>query len=174
GSASIGSEFLAFNVYDEQGPSNRLAVANLAGFDPAATATGSCSKRTSTFQALPTGGPGGPVLSSAIPESPRSAGKLDALSTALLSNPTWIASTNHATTLAGNNIPYFPTPSANGGSNAAGSVGGFVLPIPPLPSLPGVELYFWSLNVDPTNAFLDPIAGEGHKLTNGYPVLLFP
>ncbi|MFG0315882.1 MAG: hypothetical protein ACF8XB_01315 [Planctomycetota bacterium JB042] len=174
GSASIGSEFLAFNVYDEQGPSNRLAVANLAGFDPAATATGTCSNRSATFQRLPTGGPGGPVLDHGIPTLPRSVGKFDAVAVSLLWNLLWISSTNHATIPGGNNIPYFPAAAPNGGSNAGGNAGGFPLPLPPHPSLPGTEIFFWNFNVDPTNTFLEPTAAGGHKLTNGYPVLLFP
>ena len=174
GSASIGSEFLAFNVYDENGPSNRLAVANIKGFDPAATATGTCSNRTSTFVPLATGGPGGPVLSNVIPELPRSVGQFDALANLLLSHPVWLASTNHATTPGGNNIPYFPAAALNGGSNAGGNVGGFALPLPALPTLPGIELFFWNLNIDPTNSFNAPNSGQGHKLTNGYSALLFP
>lgn len=174
GSASIGSEFLAFNVYDEEGPSNRLAIANIPGFDPTAQATGTCNNRNPNYIAFPTGGPGGPVLFGGVPEMPRSVGKIDTLATVLLGNGIWIASTNHGTIAGGNNLPYFPQAAANGGSNAGGNVGGFPIPIPPFPTLPGIELFFWNFNVDPTNSFLDPAAGGGHKLTNGYPILFFP
>jgi len=165
------TEFLAFNIYDENGPSPRLAGVNCAGFN---TAGPGCSKRVSSFFKFPTGGPGGPVLNTSMPEMPRSVGKIDTCTTAAWSSPIWMASTNHVTAPGANNVPYVTTPALNGGSNAGGNVGGFVLPIATWTGLPGMELFFWSLNLDPANAFLDSGAANGHKLTNGYPVLFFP
>ena len=171
GSGSIGSEFIGFNVYDENGASNRLAVANIPGFDPTGA---TCNNRSSNFIPFASGGAGGPVVNGSIPEMPRSVGQLDTLANILLGNGIWLASTNHATIAGGNNIPYFPTAALNGGSNAGGNVGGFAIPIPPFPTLPGIELFCWNFNVDPTNSFLDYGASSGHKNTNGYGLLFFP
>jgi hypothetical protein len=172
GSASIGSEFIGFNIYDENGASNRLGVLNAWGFS---TAGATCNNRaSSTFIKLPTGGPGGGVVLGAIPEKPRSVGQFDVLANALLANGIWIASTNHATAAGANNLPYFPAAAINGGSNAGGNVGGFPIPIPPFPTLPGIELFAWNFNVNPGNTFLDYGAAGGHKNTNGYSMLFFP
>ncbi|MFG0319584.1 MAG: hypothetical protein ACF8XB_20095 [Planctomycetota bacterium JB042] len=177
GMASLGSEILGFAVYDEidalyGGPlgSWQLVCANLWGAE--LTGQPTCSRRVSTFTTFPTGGPGGPVLDAGLPEMPRSVGKCDTLCATLHSNIIWIAATNFRTPLGGLNCPYFPVPAANSGST--GNNGGFAVPVPPFPPLVGLQLYFWSLNVDPTDTFLHPGADGGHHLTNGYDVLFFP
>ncbi len=172
---SLGQEFLGIAVYDDNnqtGGSYRLAVANVMGLDP--THAGNCSTRSGTFVPLPTGGPGGPVLATTIPEMPRSVGRFDVLANALLGNAIWIASTNHSTASGSLNIPWYPSPAGVSGSNGSGSNGGFMIPLPPLPAFPGLQLYFWNWNVDPSNSFLDPTAANGHSLTNGYDVMFFP
>lgn len=51
-----------------------LTTVNCAGIN---TSGAGCSKRVSTFFPFPTGGPGGPVLVTWMPEMPRSVGKID-------------------------------------------------------------------------------------------------
>ncbi len=172
--AGIGSEFLGFAIYDEQSVAGRfhLVVANAMGLQLPVAPT--CSRSGSGFLSLPTGGPGGPVFSTLVPEQPRSVGKFDALSNLLLGNPLWLASTNFSSSPGSLNVPWFPSPAGNSGSNASGANGGFVIPLPPLPSMVGKQLFLWGLSVDPSNAFLDLTANDGHSLTNGFDVLFFP
>ncbi len=169
---TLGSEFLGFAVYDEASASGspRLATANCGGLDLAGP---TCSDRSATFQALG-GGPGGPVLSTAIPEMPRSVGVIDSCTNALLASAIWIASTNVSTAQGAMNLPWFPVAAGTSGSNASGLSGGFVLPIPPLGILVGAQLWFWSWPVDPTNSYLDVNVNNGHSNTNTYDVLFFP
>lgn len=174
--ANIGSEFLGFNVYDEAsaatGGSNRIVLINVWGID---TAGATCNTRSATFVEFPTGGPGGPVLVPFLPTQPRSVGKIDTLTLQMLANPTWVASTGFSTAPGGNNIPFFPAPAANGGSNAGGNVGGFPLAIPTgAAHLIGTHVFCWSIAVDPTQSFLVPGLNAGHSSTNGYDILFFP
>ncbi len=164
---------LGLAVYDEASltGTSRLGAANCMGFNLAGA---TCDDRSPTFVSLSAGGPGGPVLGAAIPEMPRSVGKIDACTNALLGNPTWVAATNHNTFPGALTVPWFPFPAGNSGSNASGVNGGFTLPIPPLTVLIGAQLYFWSWPVDPTNSFLDFNVNGGHSNTNGYDVIFFP
>jgi hypothetical protein len=174
--SGVGTETLGMAVYDMNniyGGAFRLGVANIMGLNtPVGTPT--CDSRAPTFVVLPLGGAGGPVLAGAILEKPRSVGKIDTLATALLANGVWIASTNHSTAPGSMNIPWFPAVAGISGSNATGSNGGFVIPIPPFPTLPGIQLLFWNWAVDGTNTFLDHGGNGGHSLTNGYPSQFFP
>ncbi len=169
--AGLGSEFLGVAVYDALGfGSPRLAALNLWGLDVLGSAT--CSRSSPTFLSL--FGPGGPVLVPSLPEMPRSVGKLDPLANVLLSNAIWQLSTNHTTFPGALNVPWFPSPAGNSGSNGTGINGGFVIPLPPLASLVGIQIYLWSWPTDPSNSFLDFGVNGGHSNTNGYDVLFFP
>lgn len=178
GSANLGSEFLGFNIYDEQGGSRCFNLVNAMGVDLLPGGGSGCNTRAATFFPLPAGGPAVTptlVLSNAIPEAPRSVGKFDALANLLLGQGFWILTNNHGKIAGGNNQPYFPAAAAHGGSNAGGNVGGAVInPIPQLPTLPGIQLFAWSFNVDPTNSFLFFTENAGHSNTNGYDFLFFP
>ncbi len=169
--AGLGAEFLGVAIYDEANVgSGRLAALNCAGFSLAGA---TCDNRSATFLQF-TGGPGGPVLSGAIPEMPRSSGKIDGCTNVVLGNAIWVLSTNHNTAPGSMNIPWFPAAAGTSGSNGTGLNGGFVIPIPPLAVLIGVELWFWDWPTDPTNSFLDFTVNNGHSNTNTYDVLFFP
>lgn len=168
--AALGSENLGFLTYDSDHPaggSGRYVLGNVVGFR-------SCFNTTLT---LPTGGPGGPVFSFAIPQAPRLAGKFDALSTALANlGPTWVAISGHDTAVGAVNVPWYPTPSA-GAAGAVGVTGGFAVLVPPLPTLPGIELLWYSTPLNAPvaiAAFLDPLVNNGHSNTGTYPLQFHP
>jgi hypothetical protein len=168
--AALGSESLGFLTYDSDHPAGgcgRYVLGNVVGFR-------SCFN---TAVALPTGGPGGPVLSSAIPQQPRLAGKFDALSAALANlGPTWVAISGHDTVVGGVNVPWFPTASL-GAAGATGVTGGFAVLVPPFPTLPGIELMWYSVPLNApvaTASFLDPIVNNGHSNSGTYPVQFHP
>ncbi|MBI4878502.1 MAG: hypothetical protein HY812_02425 [Planctomycetes bacterium] len=177
GPAGLG-DFLGFAVYDDPnfyGGTGRLACGNIWGYD--LTAAGTCVNRASnpSFIFFPTGGPGGPVLSGIWPQMPRCVGKIDTLFTALLANSIWVMSTNHSTAPGAMNIPWWPGSfGQNSGSNASGLSGGFPIPVPQLPVLIGLDLFFWDWATDGSNSFLDHNQNKGHALSNGYYVLFFP
>jgi hypothetical protein len=166
----LGSEVLGFLTYDSDHPaggSGRYVLGNVVGFR-------SCFN---TSLALPTGGPGGPVFSNAIPQKPRLAGKFDALSAALANlGPTWVAITGHDTAVGAVNVPWFPAASL-GASGATGVTGGFAVSVPPFPTLPGIELLWYSAPLNApvaTATFLDPLVNNGHSNTGSYPVQFHP
>ena len=53
-----------------------------------------------TFAAvdLPTGGPGGPTLSTSIPQEPRIVAQLDSIALSLIGSGLWVSLTTHSTT----------------------------------------------------------------------------
>lgn len=163
-----GGEFLGFAIYDENnqyGGSSRLAIANLPG------TSGTCAGY------IPSPWPsgfGGSVLSSIIPQSPRSVGVFDPLTALLLNNAIWVMSTNHNTAPGSMNIPWFPAAADISGSNATGINGGFVIPLPNCTALPGLVVNWWNWPTDPTNNFVDSAASGGHSNTNSYQTLFFP
>lgn len=178
GGGSLGSNVLGFNSYDESNPfggSNRIVMLNLWSLDVSGTpvcALGNHLNPPGTQVILPTGGPGGPPLSTLIPQQPRLTGKVDSVTTALLANGLWVNGTKHASAFGGINFPYFG--AAAGLSGGTGNTGGFAFPIPPLSSLIGVELYAWSLNLNPSGTAIAKTANNGHSHTNGYPFTFHP
>jgi hypothetical protein len=167
---ALGSEVLGFLTYDSDHPaggSGRYVLGNVVGLR-------SCFN---TVLALPTGGPGGPVFSNAIPQAPRFAGKFDALSSALANlGPAWVAISGHDTVVGGVNVPWFPTPSL-GAAGAVGVTGGFAVLVPPFPTLPGVELLWYSAPLNAPVALatsLDPLVNDGHSNTGSFPTQFFP
>jgi hypothetical protein len=183
-----GGELLGISVYDEDnqyGGSGRLALCNVMGIDGTASGLGTCVTRPmgpggvpSGWISLPTGGPdllGLIKLAPFLPQDPRSVGQLDVLTNALLANAIWIMSVNHNTTPGGMFIPWWPANSGViSGGNMTGFNGGFAIPIPPFPTLPGIQLFFWNWATNASNTAFDHGQNAGHSLSNGYPVLFFP
>ncbi len=164
---------ISFNSYDDAGSSFRagkMVFANRAGFN--SLGLPSCGAWSPGHQALPTGGPGGPVLSTAIPQQPRLVGRIDTLTAVLVANPTWIVSTTHATKSGGTEYPMFPGFAADGGST--GNTGGFAVRIPNDPLLVGEEFFFSGVNVDLVSGGLAVLANNGHSNQNGFLTRLRP
>lgn len=166
---ALGSDVLGFLTYDTTHPtgSGRYVLGSVTGF------------RTCFNTALVLGGPGGPVFSNAIPQAPRLVGTFDALTNALAGlGPTWLLIAGHDTVPGAVNIPWFPTPSV-GPAGATGVTGGFAVTVPPFPTLPGIELLwystplFLSASVIPGN-FLDPLVNNGHSNSLSYPLQFHP
>ena len=169
---STNGEFVGFAHYDESnafGGSDKLVMLNLQGFESTGSAT--CDDRSPTFVELPTGGPGGPLLSPSL-NAPRSVARIDALTINLLSNPVWIAATTHRGLPGGSNIPWFP--AGAGISGSTGNTGGFVLPLPPTATLAGVKLYHSAVSLNATGTAIAALANSGHSHTNGGSILFFP
>lgn len=181
------TEAIGFAVYDENnqyGGAFRLAYANLIGV----LAAPCLSPPTFTpapppFAGSAPNGPfAGPVLTAAFPTQPRSVLTFDALTNLVLSNPIWLAATNHSTNPGGLNIPWWvnapptPTPVADvSGSNGTGNHGGFMIPLgPPASSAVGLVVGFANFAVDPNNTFLDHGGAAGHSLSNSYQVIFAP
>lgn len=168
-----GSQTLSFNSYDEGnvfGGSGKIVFANVMAFN--SLGQPSFGPWSPGYTPLATGGPGGPVLSTQIPQQPRLVGKIDAVALALAQNPLWLLATTHQVTPGGNDYPMIPgIPAAMGGST--GNNGGFALPIPNLPLLIGVQLYFSELGLTPSST-LARNANDGHSHSNGFATMLFP
>ena len=164
---STAGETIGFAHYDENnvfGGSQKLIVMNVAGLD--ITGAGVCSDRAPTFVKIPTGGPGGPVLTP-LGNAPRSCAKFDSLALALMPTP-W----DHAGVPGGSNIPWFPFPAGISGSS--GNTGGFATVVPPLPTLIGVQVYSSALSLNGAGNAIAPLANNGHSHTNGMATLFFP
>jgi hypothetical protein len=165
---------LSFNSYDEGndfGGSGKIVFANLMGVNTVGSA--SCGAWSPGYAALPTGGPGGPVLSSLIPQQPRLVGQLDLVALNLATNTAWTLATTHNVTPGGNQYPMFGAfPAAMGGST--GNNGGFAIPIPNLPPLVGVQLFFSALGLNANNTAIAKNANNGHSHSNGYATIFFP
>ena len=158
--------------YDERnafGGFGRLVVLNLWGVE--ATASATCSDRSPTFTKLPTGGPGGPVLTPLL-TAPRSVAQIDSLALHLLSNAVWIAATTHSGVAGGSNIPWFP--AGAGISGSTGNTGGFALPLPIDPTLIGTQVFYSSLSLDAAGTSIAKLAAGGHSHSNSGSILFFP
>ena len=169
---STVGEFLGFAHYDESntfGGSGKLVILNLSGLEIAGNPV--CSNRAPTFVQLPTGGPGGPVLTP-LGNMPRSVAQFDGATTALLSGGFWTLATNHTGIPGGSNIPWFP--AGAGISGSTGNTGGFVIPIPPLATLIGLEVYTSALSLNGAGTGIAALANNGHSHTNGHATLFFP
>jgi hypothetical protein len=167
----IRLSFNSYDVADDFITSGKLVFANLMAvssiFAP------SCGSWDPAYTALATGGPGGPVLSTSIPQQPRLTGKLDTLALSLAMNPAWVLSTRHDVTPGGNEYPLFPGIAAKRGGST-GNNGGSAIPVPSLPALVGVQLYFSALGLDATGNIVAKLAANGHTHSNGYATLFFP
>jgi len=167
---SLGSEILGFTAYDEGnvfGGGGRLTLMNVQGFD--FTFTPFCeTKKLSNpnYLAAGSGGVGGPVLALSMPQQPRFTGSLDTLALALLGNPIWTAATIHNTATAGGEIAWFPAPAAIAGST--GNNGGFPIPIPPLPTILGIDFLTWQASLNGSGTALGPQQNNGHSNGTGY------
>jgi hypothetical protein len=174
GGNGLGFESLSFNSYDcanAFGGSGKLLFCNLMAVN--ALGTPSCGPWTAGYFGVPTGGPGGPVLSTLIPQNPRITGQLDAVALNLISNPVWTTLTLHAVAPGGNEYPMFPGfAAAMGGST--GNQGGFGIPVPNLAQLVGIQLYFSGVGLNAASSAIAKTANNGHSHQNGYAVLMFP
>lgn len=174
-----GPELLGFATYNEASPfatAGRLVLANIE----AITTNGqfNCFYITNPGEIfLATGGPGGPVLSNATPQRPRIVGKFDVLTNALLTNPIWLAGSRHNVTAGGINIPWFAGAGGNPTifpSGATGNTGGFAFPIPAIPQLVGLTLFFSNVALNGSGTAITPNAANGHVHANGYDAKFFP
>lgn len=167
GGNGLGFETFSFNSYDERnefGGSGKLLFLNVRSVN--ALGTPSCGDWTAGYFALPTGGPGGPVLSTLIPQNPRIVAQLDAVALSLIGNPVWTLSTLHNTIPAGSEYPMFPGFTViNGGST--GNTGGFGIPVPNLAVLVGVEVYVSGTNLNASNTAIAKTSALGHSHQNG-------
>jgi hypothetical protein len=181
GGNGLGFETLSLLTYDENnafGGSGRLVFANLMSVNTGAV--GSCGPWTPGYFAVPTGGPGGPALSNAIPQMPRIVGQLDAVALALIGNPVWVLSTSHNTLAGGGGPPptaaAFPLfanfPVAHGGST--GNSGGFAIPVPAIPTLIGLEVFLSSVGLNGAGTSIAKLANNGHSHSNGFPIKFHP
>lgn len=168
-----GVEILSFNGYDQNnafGGSGRVMFANLASVN--VLAQPSCGSWSAGYFGLPTGGPGGPALAGG-PNFPRIVGQLDTIALNLIGNPVWTISTIHQMAAGGNQYPMFPGfPALIGGST--GNNGGFGIPIPALPALVGVELFFSGVGLNGGGTGIAPLANNGHSHANGWNTFFFP
>lgn len=143
---------------DHPGGCGRFVLGNVAGFR-------SCFN---VGLALPSGGPGGPLISTSIPQHPRLVGQPDAMTSAMfLSAPQWLMLTGFDTAPSAINGPWLPVPS-NGPVGASGVTGGALLTVPNHPMLPGIELLWWSHPLNgplATASALDPNVNNGHSNT---------
>lgn len=175
GGNGLGFEVLSLISYDEFnafGGSNRLVFANLMSVN--LNGTGSCGPWTPGYFAVATGGPGGPVLTTSIPQNPRIVGKFDAVTAALLANPIWLAATMHANVPGGAHYPMFGAFPTVGTSGSTGNNGGFGIPVPNLPALIGVELFLSSVSLNGAGTAIAAAANNGHSNSNGFPVKFHP
>ncbi len=176
GGNGLGFETLSFNTFAERSFSDPhigggiLVFANLMAFN--SLGSPSCGPWSPGYVPLASGGPGGPVLSTKIPQRPRIVGKLDAVTLALIANPAWILSTLHDLDDAGAEYPMFPGFTVRGGST--GNTGGFAIPVPNLPSLVGVEMFFSGVHLTAGNTSIARTSNEGHWHTNGFATTFFP
>jgi hypothetical protein len=174
GGTGTGFDTLSFNSYDEGnifGGSGKLIFANLMAVNLAGAA--SCGPWSAGYLGIPSGGPGGPVLSNVIPTNPRIVGQLDSVSINLITNPVWTGATLHNVAPGGNEYPMFPGfPSLMGGSS--GNNGGFGIPIPNLPVLVGVQLFFSGVGLNASNTAIAKTADNGHSHQNGYATIFHP
>lgn len=115
---------------------------------------------------------GGPALSPAIPQNPRITIALDLVTSALLANPLWTGGTTHGGAAGASNVPWFP--AAAGVSGSTGNTGGFQIPIPPLPSIPGLDLGFSAVSLNAAGTAIAKTANNGHSHTNSYNVFFQP
>lgn len=167
GGCTLGFDSLGFLTYDNAssiGGTGHIIIANIAGIGVACGVPGI---------ALPTGGAGGPVLSTAIPEQPRIVCKLDAFANSLIGNTFWVAATLHDSCPGGVNVPWYPIPATNAG--ATGVTGGFTVPIPAIPSLVGIEMCVCSVATnDKTHTALGRVLDSGHAHSMSYGVVFYP
>ena len=174
GGNGLGFETLSFNSNNENnvfGTSGVLMFCNLMAVN--LLASPACGTWSAGYLALPTGGSGGPVLSTLIPQNPRIVDKLDTVALALINNPVWTLSTIHNTTPGGSEYPMFQGFTiANGGST--GNTGGFAIPVPNLAALVGVQLMFCGTGLNGSNSAIAKTANNGHSHANGYATLFFP
>ncbi len=174
GGNGLGFETLSFNTYNENnafGTSGVLMFANLMAVN--ALGQPACGPWSAGYFALPTGGAGGPTLSSLIPQNPRIVGKLDIVALNLISNPVWTLSTIHNTTAGGTEYPMFPGFTVTNGGNS-GNTGGFAIPVPNLGALVGVQLMFSGVGLNGSNSAIAKTSNNGHSHTNGYATMFFP
>lgn len=177
---SSTSEFLGFATYDENnvfGGSDRIVMTDIWRY----TADGSThcvngAAQNPALVTLPTGGPGGPVLST-LGNQPRSVARCDTLAMALLANPATLNAMRHGTTPGGLNVPWFPAAAGSLGlgiSGSTGNNGGAVIPIPPLPALVGIQLFSSSLALNASGTAIAKLANDGHSHSNGSALTFFP
>jgi hypothetical protein len=168
--SSTGNIF-GFQSYDDTNPNgggNRLVLGNLWGLSPGGAPV--CNNRAPGFVQLPTGGPGGPTLSTLIPEQPRLVGKIDGTFS------TWISLhpfTGHSTIPGGNNIPWFPAAATKPGGST-GNTGGVAFTLPPLPALVGLQLFTYSVALNNAGTAITKTFNNGHSHSNGVDILFFP
>lgn len=156
--SALGPGRFGFLVRDDDHPTGcgRFVLGNVAGF------------RTcfNVALALPSGGPGGPVISTAIPQEPRIVGRVDAMTSAILRTvPHWLMLTGFDTVPGALNGPWVPIPSS-GPVGASGVTGGTLLTVPNHPMLPGIELLWWSHPLNgsiATATAVDPLVNDGHS-----------
>jgi hypothetical protein len=174
GGNGLGFETLSFNSYDEGNPfggAGKLMFPNLSAVNLGAVAN--CGPWTAGYFAIPTGGPGGPVLSNLIPQNPRVVAQIDNITINLLANPVWTGATTHNVAPGGNQYPMFPGFGALMGGSS-GNNGGFGIPIPNLPALVGAELYISGVALNATNSAIAKTADGGHGHQNGYAINFHP
>jgi hypothetical protein len=170
-----GGDILGYNSYDESnafGGAGRLVFANLwrLTLDGSPNCTNSPVANPNELT-TPTGGPGGPALSP-LGTNPRSVAQLDTLALTLAANPLWTGATIHTTTAGGSNIPWFPAAAGISGSTGNGS--GFMIPVPPLPTLVGITLFSSSVGLNASSTAIAALANNGHSHSNGSALTFFP
>jgi hypothetical protein len=173
-------EIFGIHAYDDNNPfggSNHLSLLNFSGIRtgypiPLPNCPTAGGLYQDPFQAVPTGGPGGPPLSFAIPQTPRSTGQFDFVTNNLLANGFWTGSTIHGVAPFGINFPFYPAPVKCGGST--GNNGGAQILIPVLPQLIGLEVALWQLNLNAAGTAVAKLANNGHSHTNIVPILFSP
>jgi hypothetical protein len=178
--APTAGEIFGIQCYDDNNPfggSNHLSLLNFSGLRtgypaPLPMCPTSGGLMGDPAQDVPSGGAGGPALSLAIPQHPRSTGKFDFVTNNLLANPLWTASTIHAVAPFGIFFPFYGAAVKCGGST--GNNGGFQILIPPLPALVGVEVALWQLNMNAAGTAVAKTANKGHSHTNITPIGLAP
>lgn len=185
--APTAGEIFGVHAYDDNNPfggSNRLTLLNFSGIRsgwpvpaPMCPTQGGIYGETALFiagsgdVAVPTGGvdPTPGTLSMAIPQMPRTVGKIDSVTTTLLANPLWTGGTVHGTAPFGINFPWYPAPVKNGGSS--GNNGGFQIPIPGgLGVLVGLEVAMWQWNLNAAGTAVAKTANNGHSHSNIVPI----
>lgn len=168
-------EIFGIQSYDDNnafGGSAHLSLLNLSGIQAGYPAPIPMCPTAGGLMNVPTGGAGGPALSLAIPQHPRSTGKFDFVTNNLLANPFWTSSTIHQVAPFAINYPWFPTLAKCGGST--GNNGGAQILIPPLPTLVGLEVGLWQLCMNPAGTAVAKLVNNGHSHTNIVPIGFAP
>lgn len=154
------------DVNANPGTGVHLSLLNWSGFGAA-----TCARSHSLYN-VPTGGPGGAPFGGPLPQAPRSTGQIDSVTTTLLANVLWLGGT--LTGIAPANLfqPFWSIPA--GMSGHSGNNGGFMIPIPPLPVLIGIEVTAWQWGMGGPGGPIQINAANGHSLTNCFPVQFYP